>query len=57
MRVERIHRPVVVRMNTDDTMEMDTPGLGWVIFAESETESRDLWNFIAGFYEDEPKPG
>ena len=55
MRVERIHRPVVVRMNTDDKMEMDTPGYGWVIFAESETESSDLWNFIAGFYEDEPE--
>ena len=56
MFIERIHRPHVVAMNDEDKTEMLSPGYGWAIFAESETESSDLWNFIAGFYEDEPKP-
>ena len=55
MRVERIHRPQVVEMNDEDKMEMCTPGLGWVIFAESESESRELWDFITQFYDDEPE--
>ena len=55
MFIERIHRPHVVAMNDEDKTEMLSPGYGWAIFAESETESSDLWNFIAGFYEDEPE--